>query len=309
MAALAVRRSIMANIIYLSATNIEVVCGTRKRDAISVDFHRHIPLEEGALINGVIIDEAPIKQHLLTLKGEGINEAVLIIDSNKILAKSLSIPKMNHKQILAYVQDELSSLYDGDDKLIYDYAYLGDNSEVKGSSRIFAVGIEKSFLENYLHLFEDVGITLTAVDFSINALINLTDCLPGLMDESYAITSIDGNNLTSVVFTHGDYALTSRNRIFTTEEDPTSFVTQVTNVMSNLTQFASSAQNNASFKEVYFTGISKPTSKILFAAIANQLNLRARFLPDLRNVYASKPGRDELSLNTYLYTLGYLIGE
>ncbi len=298
----------MANIIYLSATNIEVVCGTRKRDAIAVDLHRHIPLEEGALINGVIIDEAPIKQRLLTLKGEGINEAVLIIDSNKILAKSLTIPKMNHKQILAYVHDELSSLYDGDE-LIYDYAYLGINGEVKGSSRIFAVGIEKSFLENYLHLFEEVGITLTAVDYSINTLINLTDCLPGLIDESYAITTVDGNNLTSVVFAHGEYALTSRNRIFTTEEDTSGFVTQVTNVISNLTQFASSAQNNASFKEVYFTGISKPTSKILFESIANQLNLRARFLPDLRNVYATKPGHDELSLNTYLYTLGYLIGE
>lgn len=299
----------METIIYISNTNIEVLSGERKRDAVSVSSYQHIPVATGSIINGVITDDTSIRQQLLVLKGNGLNECALIIDSTKILAKQIVIPKLKHDQILNYIKGELSQLYDGDDEVIYDYSYLGESETVKGATQIFAVGIEKSFIKSYIDLFEEVGIKLNSIDYAVDVLLRLKDYIPGLLDKSFAITNVDGNNLTSCVFNNGNYVLTSRNRILANDEETEVFTEQVTSAISALKQFASGAENATPFTDVYFTGLTRVKGEALFKSIQSQLNLKAELLPQMKNVYATKKTAEPLDLNSYLYTLGFLIGE
>jgi len=297
----------LANVIYITNTNVEFLAGERKRDAVRVDAFEKINIEEGAMINGVIIDDASIKTALQSLKSKyQLDACTLILDSNKIITKQMAIPKLRHKQILEYLQGELSGLYDGEDTLIYDYAYLGENEEVKGSSRILGMAIEKGFLESYLQLFEEMEIAIEFIDISVDVLIKLKEYIPGLIDASYAIMSVDGNNITSSVFANGNYVMTTRNRLFSDPEDADAFSGDITRAVSQLQQFASSSQNNAPFSNIYFTGITRAQGEKIFERITNLMDLEAKLLPTPRAVYAVN--NEVIGLNHYLYTLGYLIG-
>lgn len=282
--------------------------GEHKRDAVRVEAFEKIPIDEGAMINGVIFDDTSIKAALNQCKEKyHFDSCVVILDSNKIITRQMVIPKLRHKQILEYLQGELSELYDGDDTLIYDYAYLGENEESKGSSRILGTAIEKGFLESYLNLFADCEIAIEFIDFSVDVLIKLKEFIPGLIDASFAIMSVDGNNITSSVFANGNYVLTTRNRVFSSPADVDAFSGDVTRAVSQLQQFASSSQNNAPFSSIYFTGITRAQGEKIFERINSLMDLDAKLLPTPRAVYAVN--NEVIGLNHYLYTLGYLIGE
>lgn len=298
----------MSNIVMITNTNVEFLSGERKRDAVRVDYFEKQPIDEGAMMNGVIFDDSSIKKVLNQLKDKyQFDKCVLILDSNKIITRMMTVPKLNTKQLMAHIESTLKGLHDGDEKLFYDYAYLGEDEENKGSSKILAVAIEQSFIETYLNLFDEVGIEVEFIDFGVDILIRLKDFIPGLIDASYAVMSVDGNNITSSVFAHGEYVLTTRTRVFSDANDVNAFAGDITRSVSQLQQFASSSQNNAPFDDIYFTGITRDQGQAIFERINTLLGLNGKLLPTPKNVYAVN--NEVIGLNHYLLTLGYLIGE
>ena len=97
-------------VIYISNENISVVTAEAKRDVLRVVDYFQIPLKEGTMLNGVIIDENEMKRSLKTVYDRGVHETCLIVDSAKILAKAASVPKMRESEILQFVKDELAQL-------------------------------------------------------------------------------------------------------------------------------------------------------------------------------------------------------
>jgi Tfp pilus assembly PilM family ATPase len=298
----------MSNVIFIRNTGVEILSGERKRDGVRVDFYDERSINEDAMVNGVIFDDSSIKEVISQFKTQyEIEEATLILDSNKILTRQMVIPKLKPKQIIEHLKGTFEGLYDGDDTLIYDYAYLVENEEVKGSSQILGVAVEKGFIETYINLFEECEIELGFIDFSTDVLIRLKEFIPGLIDASYAIVNIDGTNISSSVFSKGNYMLTTRSKIFSDPSDTSAFGADVTRAISQLQQFANNAQNNAPFDVVYFTGISREQGDEIFERIQNVIGLEAKLLPTPRGVYAEND--EVIGLNNHLYTLGYLIGE
>lgn len=298
----------MSNILMISNSNVEFLSGERKRDAVRVDYFEKQPVDEGAIVNGVIFEDDSIKRVLTQIKDKyDVSKCVLVLDSNKIIARSMTVPKLTNKQLMAHIESTLNALHDGDEKMFYDYGYLGEDELNKGSSKILAVAIEQSFIESYLTLFDEVGIEVDFIDFSTDVLIRLKDHIPGLFDSSFALMSVDGNNIISTVFAHGEYVLTTRTRVFSNPEDVNAFAGDITRAASQLQQFASSSQNNASFDDIYFTGITRAQGNAIFERIGNVLGLTSKLLPTPNNVYATN--NEVVGLNHYLLTLGFLIGE
>ena len=54
-------------VIYISNENISVVTAEAKRDVLRVVDYFQIPLKEGTMLNGVIIDENEMKRSLKTV--------------------------------------------------------------------------------------------------------------------------------------------------------------------------------------------------------------------------------------------------
>lgn len=292
------------SVIYISNENISVISAEVKRDVLRVEDYFHIPLKEGTILNGVIIDDQEMKNSLKQVYDRGINEAALIVDSAKILAKTASVPRMNEKEVLQFVKDELSAVDENSEDIVYDFAYLGEDDSAKGASKILCVGIERKFIESYLDVFNDAGIAILGIDYAINVLINLVKELHGFLDKTYAISQVDGQNLISVLFINNEYALTNRSRIFATRGTP-DFENEVMNAVSQLKQFASSSQQDLPMSDIYFFGLEEKEEVELFERVRSTLNLMANRLPSSKAIYAVKNNDTVFDVNDYAYPIGY----
>lgn len=291
-------------VIYISSEYISVVTAEAKRDVLRVDDYFRIPLKEGTMLNGVIIDDYELKNCLKEVYDRGIHEAALVIDSAKILAKRASIPKLKEKEILQFVKDELSAIDSNSEDVVYDYSYIGEDDTVKGASQIFCVGVERQFIDSYLEVFNDVGIAIVAIDYAINVLMSLIKQLSGFMDKTYAITQIDGQNIVSVVFINNAYALTNRSRVFAMRGTP-EFESEVIGVISQLRQFTSSSSQEHPLSDIYFFGLKEEEEMDLFGRIRSTMNLVANKLPKSKSIYAVKNDEDIFDINDYVYCVGY----
>ncbi|MBS5112428.1 MAG: pilus assembly protein PilM [Coprobacillus cateniformis] len=291
-------------VIYISSENISVVTAESKRDVLRINDYFQLPLNEGTMLNGVIIDDYDLKQKLKVVYDKGITEAVLVVDSAKILAKSASIPKMRDKEILQFVKDELSTVDSNSEDVVYDYSYIGDDETVKGASKIFCVGVERQFIDSYLEVFNEAGIAIVAIDYAINVLMSLVKQLAGFLDKSYAITQIDGQNVISVLFINNEYILTNRSRIFSTK-GTLEFENEVIGVISQLKQFASSSQQDHPLTDIYFFGLDQEKEQKLFDRIRTSLGIIANRLPKSKAIYAVNNNEVSFDINDYAYCVGY----
>ena len=82
------------SVLYISNQCISVVEAEVKRDAMKIIDCFQIPLNEGTMLNGVIIDDNELKNALSQVRERGIEDVHLIVDSAKIIAKTASVPRM-----------------------------------------------------------------------------------------------------------------------------------------------------------------------------------------------------------------------
>lgn len=294
------------NVIYISNESVHVVSGERLRDTIRVSSYFHVPLGEGTILNGVIIDDNALKEALKVVYQRGIRDVNLIVDSAKILAKPAIIPSMNEKQAHQFVKDELSVVGENSEDIVYDFAYLGEDDLVKGASKILCIGVERQFIGSYLEVFTDSGIEIVSIDYAINVLISLTQSLPGFIDKTYAIIEIDGANITSVLFTKNEYSLTNRSRIFSTK-GTNDYEEEILGIVSQLKQFAIANQNDVPLSDVYIFGLNKSEQESVFDKINFSLGVKAQVLPKSKLVYALKEENQVFDINEYIYPIGYLL--
>lgn len=291
-------------VVYVSNAEIQVVKAEVKRDAIRIEDFFKVPLHEGIMLSGVIIDDYGLKEALKQVSEKGINEVYLIVDSPKILAKKASVPKMKESEVLQFVKDELSAVgNNADNNLVYDFAYLGEDETAKKASKILCVGVERKFIESYLEVFKEAGIEIKGIDYAINTLISLVEELPGFINKTFAITQIDAQNTTSVLFINNEYALTNRSRVFAglgSEE----YEREIGGLISQLKQFASSSTHEHPISDIYVFGHDKEKEESLFDNIYQSSNLIAKRLPSSKAIYAVNS--KEFDVNEYAYCIGYL---
>lgn len=291
------------SVVYISNEYISVVVAEVRRGVVRIEDFFRIPLNEGTMLNGVIIDENSLKESLQKLVIKDIHKVSLIVDSAKIVAKTAVIPKMKEKEIVQFVKDELSTVENINDDNVYDFAYLGPDDKVKGASKIFCVSVERQFIENYIQIFESIGIELVAIDYAINDLISLVRELPGFIDKTYVISQIDGQNLVNVLFIDNEYALTNRSRIFS-NRGTIEYENEIGGMISQLKQFASSSSNDIPISDLYLFGYEKEEQESLFHSIENVSHLSVSTLPKSKFVYVVD--NREFDINDYVYCIGYL---
>jgi type IV pilus assembly protein PilM len=290
-------------VVYLSSEQLVMITAESRRDVLRVENYERLPFPMGAMINGVIINDEAVKEQLHHLKEEGIDEVHLVIDSGQILAKNVVIPKMKMKEIYQFTKDELSPLAQNAEDMIYDFAYLDEDSTSKGASKILALGVERKLIDMYLQLFNDSGIAILSIDFAINALIRFIHFLPGFLDKTYILSQIDGNNLISTLFDNDEYALTYRTRIMANTGTP-EFENEVINSISHMIQSSNRSDSSYKISDVFVFGLDDKEEMSLCQNIHDQLHVDARGLPGSKAIYAVKDFDNEpFKLSHYVYPI------
>ena len=220
----------MKNIIYLSNTRAQLVSGVcNGSNQLDISDFQEYQLPEGTRLDGAIRDEDALTDVLRIINKKGIGDCKLVIDSGQIVHKNLIVPKIKDKEIHAIVKEEIDSLENGEHDLIYDYTILKDKLVDKPGIEILCCAMKKQMIEDYLNIFDDVGIEITAIDISLNAIDKLIEDIIRLSQRNFVIAVINGNDIALYLFEEGKYVFSNRSRLFS-ERGSSSFTMEVSNI-------------------------------------------------------------------------------
>ena len=298
----------MKNIIYLSNTSAQLVSGVcNGSNQIDISDFQDYQLPEGTMLDGAIMDEDALKDVLRIINKKGIDDCKLVIDSGQIVHKNLIVPKIKDKEIHAVVKEEIDSLENGEHDLIYDYTILKDKLVDKPGIEILCCAMKKQMIEDYLNIFDDVRIEITAIDISLNAIDKLIEDIIRLSQRNFVIAVINGN----------DIALYCRERVsmfslklvqdcFSGASGSSSFYYGYqSNILIKFKQFIKTADYNQNIERVYFCGLDDCEEKMLFEVVSDSVDIRAMRLANSNTIYYSGNSKEFL-LHKYVYAIGSL---
>ena len=224
----------MRSSIYISPEHIEVVGYDKSGDKVSVLDYQIYDLPEESVINGKIIDAAHIVQGLAAMKAKKpglFTDVSLIIDGSSIFSKKIVTPKLKDWQLNLIIRDEFSDVAGNPDELICDYYPLstGDGDD---SGSILACAMEKSQLDSYLSIFNEVQIKISSVHVGVQSVLQYIDSREDLLGKTFAINIIDGVTMLSMIFSNGVSILISRARLYGDDRG-----TLIQNMIENLSGF------------------------------------------------------------------------
>ncbi|MCR0207105.1 pilus assembly protein PilM [[Clostridium] innocuum] len=296
-------------VIYISSHAVQMIYGScDKKDMIKIEAFHEYPLEEGAMINGVITDDSSILEILKELHENGVKEARLVIDSGQILVKNIQVPQLSKKELLKVARDELSDIDGSYEDLVYDYSVLQSAfaDENKKGGEILCCAAERKLLTSYIELFESAEIKLKSMDISINALHKLTQELADLDNKTYIVSVLDGNNVSSYLFEKNHYTFSNRTRLFS-ERGTQAFISEMNSNISQLIQFSKSKQSPYPIEIAYFCGLDDAEERMVFESIRTNLSMQAEQFPDSKIVYVTAQSYNDFHLHDYLFPVGCLI--
>ena len=260
----------MKNIIYLSNTSAQLVSGVcNGSNQIDISDFQDYQLPEGTMLDGAIMDEDALKDVLRIINKE-----------------------------------EIDSLENGEHDLIYDYTILKDKLVDKPGIEILCCAMKKQMIEDYLNIFDDVGIEITAIDISLNAIDKLIEDIIRLSQRNFVIAVINGNDIALYLFEEGKYVFSNRSRLFS-ERGSSSFTMEVSNILIKFKQFIKTADYNQNIERVYFCGLDDYEEKMLFEVVSDSVDIRAMRLANSNTIYYSGNSKEFL-LHKYVYAIGSL---
>ena len=177
----------METVIFLSTSGLQVIQGEVKHNNIKVHYFQDYQFKEGTMLDGVIMDDRPIKEALEHVKEHYIDKTRLVIDSGQILVKCQQMPKVSAREMQKLVKDEFVDVVGQHEDLIYDYTVIADSIEGKEGQLVLCAALERSFIEPYIQLFKEENIELETIDILTNSIIKLTASMPLLSNQSYML--------------------------------------------------------------------------------------------------------------------------
>lgn len=291
--------------VYLGEDNIQVVTG-KPGKKIRISSCASYPLREGTLINDVVTDEACLLEVLEEIgnsyrpyKGQ----VYLMLGSSKIITRVLSVPLMSQRALLKLAKRELKafSRLETGEEMVYDYSVLKPlNKENKGGT-ILCAAMGRDMITEYKGLFQTCGMKIKAIDITANAMARMSGFLPALENKTFILSTLDGRNMMSFLYTEGNYVHTSRIRLLS-ERSGRESSDEIIKEVEAIAHFYRSQMYAYELNVIYFCGLTRDESETLLKRVSQSLNLKAEVLDD-RERFLVDSGCDFV-LSDYIYATG-----
>lgn len=294
----------MITSVYLSNNIIRAVTGNGGRK-ITLQKEASQLMGEGNLINGVITNAAGLEAELKEFWSKHNlprNNVYLVVNSSKFVTKQLSLPNVKRSKLMPVIPMEFADVERYEDA-IYDYMQM-PKSVQKSMQDILGVMVERSFVEEYVQLFEHMGIKLAGFSTAIGSAIKTLDYLPSMQKKNCIVQVVDGYNLESILWVDGKYVHSTSRRIFA-EPGTEEFHTEVLRHTNSTMQFFDAMKLEQKINEVYIGGVKKEeieNLRQLAAEIELGIDIMAWDISsDVKGIGASE------SVADYLYAFGALV--
>lgn len=245
----------MQTLVYFSNDGIQVLQGIIKKGHLNISNFKTLPVEAGALINGVITNEEVVREAIAEAQKENpklFKNMTLVIDSSLIATKTIEVPKLKPRELAALAAVEFEDNAGNYDELVVDYAnmpgFTGHN--------IFCCGVEKRVLESYITLFASLKIQIQSIDVGLNTLIQYVSATRDFKGMTFALNIVDGKNLVSLLFENGIYIFSTRSRLLS-ERGTAALADELSGKLSSLIQFSKSQKSEHSLNMSLYAGLDE----------------------------------------------------
>lgn len=261
----ATNKSNKTTVLYINQDTIQYV----KKTAGGIQC-TEIELEEGTVLNGVIVKEAEILEKLGTIAKQLHGKPItLVIDSSNMMFKKIETPNMPVKHLSSVLRGEFEVV--NEDNYVYDYSIL--SSVKKQGHVILGTVAQKEFIQKYLDLFKQAKIKLETIDIALNGIVKFVYQNSSLNRESFILNIVAKNNMMlSILFENGKYELINRYRLIQ-EADTEPYVNELFSKLSSMIQFNNSKSTEYQVRTSYYVGVSEDTL-ISLATYADEVDVR-----------------------------------
>jgi len=272
-----------------------------KSGRVSVKDFLTYPLPEETVLNGIIIDGAPIVEGLRLLKNEKpllFNDVSLVIDGSFVYTKKITVPgKLNKLMYDEVIRDEFAEISSDSENLICDHFLLSSNDD--GSKDILACAVENAHAQAYLGIFSAVGIKLTSVHLGVMTVLQFVENNSDLKVIPFVLNVVDDVILLSMIFQNGVNVFQSRTRLY--GDDRATLVRSTLDGLSGIIQFNKS-QNFTDLTYCFYLGLS--TSDMDLVAL-NATHPELTF--SQLNIYSDAKGAEQLPPGAHFAYLNTLV--
>lgn len=245
----------MQTLVYFSNDGIQVLQGIIKGGRLNISNFKTLPVEAGALINGVITNEEMVKETISEALKESphlFKNMKLVIDSSLIATKNVEVPKLKPKELEVVAATEFEDTAGNYDALVVDYAHIPGPA----GNNLFCCGVEKRVLESYITLFASLKIQIKSIDVGLNTLIQYVTATKDYQGMTFALNILDGKNLVSLLFENGIYIFSNRSRLLS-ERGTDAFADELLGKLSSLIQFNKSQKSEHTLNMSLYAGLDE----------------------------------------------------
>jgi hypothetical protein len=246
----------MSEVVFLSNTNIQIASGASASDGVKVSKLISSPLPEGAVLNGVVMDQEKLTEAIkLAWQANKLpkSEVTLILNSPQLRANRVDAPLLADKKTNEFIEREThDSEYGRFQNPITGWYVVSKDAKAK-TQRIVYETAEIEFVKKYTEIFGNASLKLKTIHNGVQlATEYFTKQATG---KTVLYMILDGKSLVTIFFAEGKYYYDSTSRVFTQPGTP-EFAREIYSSISSIRQFISAQHLNETVKDILFSGLT-----------------------------------------------------
>lgn len=289
----------MSIVVFLSNTNLQVAVGTATPGGARVSKLYSSPLQEGAVLNGVVMDKDLVLQTLndaWKMNKFPKNDITLIINSPQLRATRVDVPILSDNKTNQYIAREIADNdYGRFQNPITGWYQLSTNNKEK-KRKVICETAEADFVDTYVEIFSKAGLKLKSIHNGVQLATEFFTKQVAGKNAIYMI--LDGNSLVTIFFAEGKYYYDSTSRVFARPGTP-EFAREIYASITSIRNFISAQRLNIVVNDVVFAGLSQTHVNTLINDILNidnQVDITMATPPN-----GSSIGSDKQAFPFYVY--------
>jgi len=246
----------MSEVVFLSNTNIQIASGSPNGDGVKVSKLISAPLPEGAVLNGVVMDQERVTETLkLAWQSNKLpkSEVTLIINSPQLRANRVDAPILPEKKTTDFIDRETrDSEYGRFQNPITGWYVVSKDNKAKTQHVVYETA-ENDFVKKYVDIFTNAGLKLKTIHNGVQIATEFFTKQAKGKTLLYMI--LDGKSLVTIFFAEGKYYYDSTSRVFAQPGTP-EFAREIYSSISSIRQFTSAQHLTETVKDIMFCGLT-----------------------------------------------------
>ncbi|MCR4609757.1 MAG: hypothetical protein K5750_08715 [Eubacterium sp.] len=255
--------------IFLNNTKVQIVTGKKGRRGT---FERSLKVDapEGSIINGIIMEPdrfAAFLNEVWTVNNLPRKDVILVVNSNKIPGRTVTMPDMNKNKSREYMKRELADMMREGEEMILAYNLLAADKSKK-MKKMYVELASREQIKDYLDIFETAGITLKAVQSAEGSIIGLLEQATAKQYKTFVMQITDENIVSNILWVDGVFNYFNSVRLFN-EPGTEAYYEDCARSLSNLKQFMSANKIDSQIERIVIAGTERTDISFYGNLVAN----------------------------------------